>query len=264
MKKRTGWIFALLLLFTIFSQPVFAEELAIPGTGDGVDVLNAIGKAFTQNTKIEVRVPKSIGSGGAIKVVGTDMALLGRVARSIKDDEKEYGLEYKPLFEVPTVFFVNKNVTVDNLSEQQVLDIFSGKIVNWEEVGGSNAPIVVIRREDKDSSLGNLKKTFPGFKDLVFTESSTLAEKTFIMVAQIANRPDSIGFGPLDVANANDLKVLSINGRKPTAGDYPYFGIIGLVYKTANLDKISKDFIDFAASEAVYDIIRKAGGRPVK
>lgn len=254
----------MLMMAVIFSQPVFAEEVAIPGTGDGVDVLQSIGSAFTQKTAIEVRIPKSIGSDGAVKVVGTDKAILGRVARGIKDDEKEYGLEYKPLFEVMTVFFVNKSVSVDNLTEQQVIDIFSGEVTNWKDVGGSDAPIAVIQREDKDSSLANLKKNFPGFKDMVFAENSTLAEKTFIMVAQIANRPGSIGFGPLDVATANDLKVLSINGKKPTEGDYPYFGTIGLVYKTANLDKMSKDFIDFAASEEVHDIIRKAGGRPVK
>jgi phosphate transport system substrate-binding protein len=155
-------------------------------------------------------------------------------------------------------------VTVANLTEQQVLDIFSGKISNWQEVGGSDAPIVVVRREDKDSSLGNLRATFPGFKDLVFAENSTLVEKTFIMVAQIANRPASIGFGPLDVAIANGLRVLSINGKKPTDGDYPYFGTIGLVYKPANLDKLNREFIDFASSEAVHDIIVQAGGRPIK
>lgn len=264
MKKRIGVVLGFLVMFFFLSVPVFAEEVAIPGTGDGVDVLSAIGNAFTQETKVEVRVPKSIGSGGAVKVVGTDRVVLGRVARGIKDDEKEYGLEYKAVFTVPTVIFVNNSVTLDNLTEQQVLDIFSGKITNWKDVGGRDVPIVVVRREDKDSSLDNLKKTFPGFKDMVFTETATLAEKTFIMVAQIVNRPDSIGFGPLDVAIANNLKPLSINGRKPTDADYPYFGTIGLVYKTANLDAINKKFIDFAASEAVNDVIIKAGGRPIK
>ena len=264
MKKRIGFVLGLFVVFVLVSGPVFAEEVAIPGTGDGVDVLSAIGNAFTQETKIEVLVPKSIGSGGAVKVVGTDRAILGRVARGIKENEKEYGLEYKAVFEVPTAIFVNNSVTIDSLTEQQVLDIFSGKINTWKDVGGSDVPIVVIRREDKDSSLGNLKKTFPGFKDMVFTENSTLAEKTFIMVAQIVNRPDSIGFGPLDVANANNLKALSINGKKPTDADYPYFGTIGLVYKAATLDKISKDFIDFALSAARHDIIVQAGGRPVK
>lgn len=264
MKKRIGFALGLLVSFVLLSLPVFAEEVAIPGTGDGVDILTSIANAFTQETKIEVRVPKSIGSGGAIKAVGTGKAILGRVARGIKDDEKNYGLEYKAIFAVPTVIFVNNSVTITNLTEQQVLDIFSGKITNWKDVGGSDVPIVVIRREDTDSSLDNLKQTFPGFKDIVFAETSTLAEKTFIMVAQIVNRPDSIGFGPLDVAIANNIKPLSIDGRKPTDADYPYYGTIGLIYKPVNLDTVSKQFLDFASSEAVHDVIIKAGGRPIK
>ena len=182
---------------------------------------------------------------------------------TIKDKEKHFGLEYKPIFEVPTVIFVNKNVTVENLTEKQVIDIFSGKITNWKDVGGQDASIEVVRREDKDSSLNNLKKTFPGFKDIVFAQGATLAEKTYIMTAQIANRENSIGFGPLDVAIANGLKALSINGIKPTDDNYPYYGTIGLVYKTANLDANSKKFLEFATSDGAHPAVAKAGGREV-
>lgn len=261
--KRISLLSIFIFTFIFFTSTVKADEIAIPGTGDGVAVLEAIGNAFTEKEGVAVRVPKSIGSGGAIKVVGNDQAIVGRVARGIKDKEKHYGLEYKAIFEVPTVIFVNKNVTVDNLTDRQVVDIFSGQTTNWKDVGGQDASIIVVRREDKDSSLNNLKKTFPGFKDLVFTKDSTLAEKTFIMTAQIVNRPDSIGFGPYDVAVANGLKALSINGVKPTDPNYPYFGTIGLVYKPANLDANSKKFIEFATSGEADSIVEKFGGRKV-
>ena len=263
MKKKTNLILTLLLACLLSSTTAFAKEVAIPGTGDGVVVLEAIAKAFTKSEGVTVRVPKSIGSGGAVKVVGKDQAILGRVARGIKDKEKHYGLEYKPLFEVPTVIFVNENVTVDNLTEKQVIDIFSGKITNWKDVGGQDASIIVVRREDKDSSLNNLKKTFPGFKNIVFPQNATLAEKTYIMTAQIANRPNSIGFGPYDVALAKGLKALSINGLKPTNSDYSYYGTIGLVYKTAKLDDNSKKFLAFAISDEAHPAVKEAGGREV-
>ena len=129
MRERFTLLAGILCIFTFLATPVFAaDEVAIPGTGDGVAVLEAIGKAFTAREGTPVRVPKSIGSGGAVKVVGNDQAILGRVARGIKDKEKHFGLDYTPIFEVPTVIFVNKNVTVDNVTEEQVIDIFSGKI----------------------------------------------------------------------------------------------------------------------------------------
>ena len=264
MKGKKSLFAVIVLAVSLVFSGAWAADLAIPGTGDGVEVLNAVGEVFTKEKGIKVLVPKSIGSGGAVKVVGTDKAVLGRVARGIKDKEKHYGLNYKSIFEVPTVIFVHHAAAVDNLTEQQVVDIFAGKITNWSAVGGKDEEIAVIRREDGDSSLGNLKKTFPGFKDLVFSENATLAEKTYIMVAQVANRESSIGFGPLDVAMANNLKPLAINGKKPTGKDYPYFGTIGLVYKENNLDQASRDFLEFAASPAAHDAIVKAGGRPIQ
>ena len=156
MKIKKGLVgIVLLSVFFVFSA-AWAEQVAIPGTGDGVDVLNAVGKAFTEAKGIEVLVPKSIGSGGALKVVGTDKALLGRVARGIKAKEQQYGLDYVPIFRIPTVIFMNSTVSVDNLTEQQVVDIFSGQITNWSQIGGQDEEFVVDRREDKDSSLANL------------------------------------------------------------------------------------------------------------
>ena len=59
-----------------------AEVLEIVGTGDGVAILKTLGTAFTaQHPNVEVQIPKSIGSGGALKAVGTDKNVLGRVAR---------------------------------------------------------------------------------------------------------------------------------------------------------------------------------------
>ena len=263
---RTIWgilAWGFLMGSALFS-PAQATEVAIPGSGDGVDVLIAAGEVFTQKTGYTVSVPRSIGSSGAIKAVGTDKAMLGRVARKIKDDEKAYNLTYQPVFTIPTVIFVNQGVKVEGLTEQQVLDIFSGKTTNWEEVGGSDEAVVVIKREDKDSSLANLRDTFPGFKNLIFADSATLAEKTYIMTAQIANRQGGIGFGPLDVAIANKLKVLTVNGKKATDADYPYFGEIALVYKKDKLDTAGAAFLQFLTSPEGHDVLIKAGGRPLR
>ena len=119
------------------------------------------------------------------------------------------------------------------------------------------------RREDGDSSWKNLQKTFPGFKDITITENSTKAPKTPVMVAQIINRENAIGFGPYDVAIANGLKVLKVNGKGAAEPGYPYFGTIGLIYRDRNLTGITKDFVEFAVSPKAHDAIKKAGGKPL-
>ncbi len=253
-----------LILGLIFSTNVAAETLVIPGTGDGVAVLEAVGGEFQKKTGISVEIPKSIGSGGGVKAAGSEKVNLARVAREIKDKEKHFGLSYTPVFQIPTVFLVNSSVGIENLTEQQVLDIFSGKVTNWKDVGGSDGEIIVVRREEGDSSLGNLQKTFPGFKDITLTPTAFLAKKTYLMVAQIANRENTISFGPLDVALKNNLKILKINNKEASSAGYPYYGTIGLVYKDNNLTDISQKYLAFITSAEAYPAIKNAGGNPLK
>lgn len=239
------------------------EKLTIVGTGDGVAVLDAVGKAFTEKKGTEVAVPKSIGSGGGIRAVGEDRTALGRVARDIKEKEKHYGLTRTPFVRIPTVFFINSSVGVEGLTAAQVIDIYSGKTTSWKDVGGGDRTINVLRREDGDSSLKNLQRSFPGFKDLAITGSSRVMEKTPLMIKAIANLEDSIGFGPMDVAIANNLKVLKIDGKAPTDEGYPTLGTIALIYKEGNFTGDIKSFVEFATSGEAAAAIKSAGGIPL-
>jgi len=249
-----------IVILALCSVPVCGSTLDIPGTGDGVAVLKALAAAFEKETGIVVQIPESIGSSGGIVAAGTDKVEIARVARKIKEKEQPLGLTYRKVFSVPTVFFVNGEVAVDGLTSAQVLDIFSGKIDNWEKVGGSNMPIMVIVREQKDSSLNNLKETFPGFKDLAFAEMARVAPKTPFMVNIVLNEKGAIGFGPLDVALLNGLKVLAVDGKKPTDAGYPYHGEIGLVYKPENTSDNAKKFLGFIDSGKARSIIEASGG----
>jgi len=241
-----------------------AETIEIVGTGDGVIVLKAVGKAFSEaNPGVAIEVPKSIGSGGGVKAVGNDKNVLGRVARPIKDKEKGFGLSYVPFTKIPTVFFVNKSVDVDGLTAAQICDIYSGKITNWKDVGGKDARIKVVRREDGDSSLGVLKKTFPGFGDITITEKSKTAESTPDNVETVESKEGTIGFGPYDVVRAADAKVLKIDGKGPFEDGYPSHGTIGLIFKEANKTGNVEKFIKFATSPDAREAISGAGGSPL-
>ncbi|ALC18025.1 ABC-type phosphate transport system, periplasmic component [Desulfuromonas soudanensis] len=262
MKKGLRKLGLGLLLLTL-ATPAMGARIDIPGTGDGVNILAAVGEAFTAATGVEVRVPQSIGSSGGIEVVGTDKALIARVARPIKDKEQHYGLTTVNFVRVPTVFFVDPAIGIDGLSSRQILDIYAGKITNWKAVGGIDGEIEVFRREDGDSSLQNLMQTFPGFKDIVLSDRARIMNKTPHMVKAILFTPGSIGFGPLDVAIAGKLKVLKIDGMAPEQKGYPAFGILSFVFKQNNFQGDVKAFVEFATSPAAHDAIKKAGGVPL-
>ena len=259
--SRTLAIFLLLLLF---GTSALAEELAIVGTGDGVKILKALETAFEKgHPGVTIQIPDSIGSTGGIKAVGEGEALLGRVARPIKEKEQAYGLGHRPFAKVPVVFFVNPVIGLQGLSARDICAIYSGKITNWKEVGGKDLPIIVVRREDTDSSLEVLRKSFPGFKDLVLTGKARLAGKTPEMFETVETQPAAIGFGPHDVAKNAKVKMLAIDGRLPTFPDYPSVNTLALIFKEGKLSGNAKAFVDFATSPAVAPIITAAGGVPL-
>jgi len=254
-------IFAALILF---APSVRAETLTIVGTGDGVTVLENIGRAFSKiYPDVTIKVPPSIGSSGGVKAVGLDKYRLGRVGRPIKEKEKIYGLDYVPYTKLPVVFFVNNNVDVTALSSVQINDIFRGKITNWREVGGKDHKIRIIRRERGDSSLGYLRQSFPGFADVKITKKSRTTLYNSENIDMVSTVPGAIGFGPYADALKAGLTSLIIDGHPPTSPDYPTFGTIGLVFKAKNRIGTIARFVDFCTSKQAFDAIKAGYGIPL-
>src|SRR3977135_1810531 len=80
----------------------YASDLSVVGTGDGIDLLRALGAAYTAaHPDTNVIVPPSIGSGGGIAAVGSGKEVLGRIARPLSDSQKEDGLVGTPGIPLP-------------------------------------------------------------------------------------------------------------------------------------------------------------------
>lgn len=262
MKKLHVGVLAVALLFgaAVAAQ---AAQLTIVGTGSGVAILEAIAVDFMKvHPEHAVSIPKSIGSGGGIKAVGREEYQLGRVARKIKQKEEHYGLSYMPVAKMPIVFFTNKNVGVENLTVQQVLDIYSGKITKWSEVGGPDARVRVVRREDGDSSLSVLRELFPGFANIVITERSKTVYSDPETLDIVEKKDNTIAFGTYGNASNRQVRVLNIKGASPTDAEYPYFGTLALIFLEKNKKGAVADFLQFATSERASNAIKRAGGAP--
>ncbi len=250
-----------------FAQPGIAveKELIIVGTGAGMPVIQAVGKAFTrENPDIRVLVPPSIGSGGAIKAVGKGESLLGRVARGIADKEIKYGLTQTPLAKLPIIFYTHASVTLDSITPEQACAIYSGTIRTWEVLNAGTGPIRVIRREAGDSSLNVLIDRVPGFATMTPTQVAKATYTDQETVDTCAHVKNSIAYGALaDVINRVSIHVVRINGIAPSDPDYPYFAPLDLVYKQENYQGTLKQFVEFLSSAGARKAIRDTGGLPV-
>ena len=262
--KRILSLIAVLTSILVLSGSAMGETITIVGTGSGMEVLKVVGDAFSQNNPdVTIEVPKSIGSGGGIKAVGNDENKIGRIARKIKEKEKNYGLSYVPFTKMPIVFFVNRNAGVKDLSPQQVCDIYSGKTTNWKDVGGKDGKIRVIRREDGDSSLSVLLDSFPGFKDIELTKRSKTTLNDAETCKTCEGTENAIAFGTFINAKQYNVDIVTIGGKTPADSDYPYFGTLALIFKDANKIGNIKKFVEFATSAAAHDLIRQTGGLPL-
>src|SRR5690242_10369017 len=179
--------------FAVFGLSANAGDLSVVGTGDGIDLLRALGAAYSaDHPDTNVVVPPSIGSGGGIAAVSSNKEVLARAARPLSESEREAGLIATPVFRLPSAFFVHRSAGVKGLTTAQLADVYSGKVSNWKEVGGNDVRIKIVRREDADSTLQVLRQSMPGWKNLTITEKSKTAVTTQDCIDTVKEVPGAI------------------------------------------------------------------------
>ena len=228
------------------------KVVVVQGTGDSESILRIIASHFNQKyPEITVLVPDGIGSLGGVRSLLNGGADLARTARSFTLESRGGGREIF-MVDVPLVFVIHRSVKgVDNLSQEQILQIYSGGISNWTELGGPNAKIYPVTRQAGASSFIALKSSIDKFGE-GHTVSKIFYSTTDVEQA-VADHDYTIGYLPLSAVVNSNLKVLSLNGVAPTlealqSGDYPHKITFYLTAKKSPKEHV-KTFVDFATSE---------------
>jgi phosphate transport system substrate-binding protein len=240
------------------------DKLEIVGTGDGIDLLRALGNAYSEQDKqVRIDIPPSIGSGGGIAAVGSGKAVLGRVARNLSDAEIAMGIVYRPIARLPSALVANPNNGVTSLTSRQLRDIYSGQVTNWKELGGADLRIRVVRREDTDSTLLVLRESMPGWKDMTITEKSKTATTTQEAVETVREVPGAIGFAPFSKMLEHGTTVLKIDGHHPTEAQYPSSAVLALIYTDKTVTPEARAFVRFVGTPKAREIVTSFGNIPV-
>lgn len=268
-----GLMAALLLSILPFlnPQPVNAEVLEIPGTGACQVLLRGVARAF--NAKYpdhQVVVPSSIGSSGGIRAVRDDRAILARVAQPLKGKEKTYGLRYLVFAQDMVVFAVGAKVTVRNLTTAQLLDLYSGKITNWREVGGKSGLVRLLVRQPGDSSLLVIQEHLPAFQKITFPPSAKSIHtdpKLLDMVQKYKHSLCWLTFSALKGAHS-PVYPLALDGVAPTPENaqshkYKLLEPYALIFKEERLNDLAKIFLDFIFSKECQQLMKEYGVIPV-
>lgn len=253
------------LVLALLAPPAEAGQatINIVGTGDGLQMMRALGAAYMAGEPdVEVTVPPSIGSGGAVAAVTAGRELVGRVARPLSEAEKAQGLTYIPIARIASAFFVHPGVGVSSLSSEQLTAIYSGGVTNWSEVGGADMKIRVVRREDSDSSLQALRASLPGWSALVITPLSKTAVTTQDAIETVGRVEGAIGFGPFSRELDGRVQAIAVDGKRPDGPGYPSGVTLALITSVGATDRVVADLVAFMRSPRAADIIREYGAVP--
>jgi phosphate transport system substrate-binding protein len=270
--KKTATAFAvfLALLFAPGVALGLSGELVIEGTGDSQGLLRDLAWRFMRvHASVEVVIPESVGSTGGINALRNRQIELARTARPLTIEERRAGLTEVVFAKSPVVFVVHPSVAeIDSITTEQVLDIYSGKVMWWEELGGQPFKIYPVSREPGDSSRLVLEEKLQGFRDITPGAMVRTAYSTSESVDMIKGHKNTIGYMPMSAAYRSGLKLLKLNGVSPTVenvlnGTYPLVLPLSVVHGS-ELSPTAKGFVDFLFGPVATDVIKKYGGAPVK
>ena len=140
--------------------------VVITGSTSVEKILNDMKDEFTaQNPNVTIEYTGS-GSSAGIKDTKAKTNNIGASSREIKDDEKDADLKQEVFAYDGIAVIVNPaNEAVKNITTEQLADIYSGKITNWKEVGGDDAEIFVVSREESSG-------TRSAFEELIALEDA--------------------------------------------------------------------------------------------
>lgn len=206
----------------------------------------------------------TIAGGGSFtgqNQVGAGSVNIGNSDVALQDSLKDKGLVETKLVGIPFVFIANNDVNIDNLSQQQYIDIMTGKVTNWKEVGGKDQKITLIHRAKSSGSRATIGEVV--LKNAAFTDNAVIQDSNGAVRSAISSTPGAIGY--VDAAYVDQsIKALSYNGVKYSVenvvnGTYPVY-TFGRMFTKGEPTGAVKAFIDYATSKEFQDAFAEKNG----
>ena len=222
------------------------------------------------------------GSGTGIAALVNGTVDIANASRQIKEEEvdeaKSNGIE--PLEHIiardAIAVIVNPENPVSQLTLQQISDIYSGKITNWQEVGGEDRPIVRLSRETNSGThvyfLETVLRLGNSEDKTLFSMDTLLLPSSEGIVSEVRQNPNAVGYDGLGYV-PDDLKMIAIAEETggayvlpsiPTVNDKTYPIARDLyMYTNGEPTGVVKEYLDWILSSEAQQIVADLGFVPV-
>lgn len=240
------------------------QTVSTDGSTSMESVIGFLSEAYQEKTGVKVTYNPT-GSGSGIQAVQENRCDIGLSSRDLKDEEKEK-LNGTVIAYDGIAIIVNPENPVEDMSVEQIAQIYTGEIDNWQEVGGEDSPIVCIGREAASGTRDGFESVTGTADKCKYAQELT---STGDVIQTVASNPNAIGYASL-ASVGNSVKTVSVNGVIPSeetilSGDYSVQrGFFLVTPKDRNLSEQAQNFYDFCISNEADDLIRKAGAVPIE
>ena len=253
-------------IFAIFTACALAASLTACGGSQDTE-----SQADAGETSESTTLSGAIATGGSTSVE----KVIGALSESfmelnpdvdLKEEETAQGLTATTFALDGIAIVVNSENPVSDLSLEQIKGLADGTITNWKDVGGNDAPVVLIGREAGSGTRDGFE-SIVGVKDACKYEQELTS--TGAVIAGVAANPNAFGYASLSAVDET-IKAVTVDGvaaTEATVQDGTYKIQRPFIFVTkdgAEQTEQTKAFMEYATSEEVSDLIAQAGAVPLK
>lgn len=228
-----------------------------------------LAKAYENKTGISVQLNGGGATNGIRKTAAVKVDMGGSCRMNLPEiDRSEMHASLHPVAWDALAIIVNKENPVNNLTTTQIKSIYLGKITNWQDVGGPDAPIRLYTRRGKFSGVGYTIRQYLFEDRLTEFHSEYVTKSSGPLEKAVEKDPLAMGITGVSSARKRAVKIIGFDGKVPSYenvrdGKYGLYRPLYLVTGPSPSSNV-KEFLRFASSKEGRKIIRENGTVPYR
>lgn len=262
-------LFTLLLSSSLVASELTAFEklngqLNIAGGTAHIPVMKKAARVIMEhNPDVRITIAGG-GSGVGVQQVANGLVDIGNTGRALKNSELNLGLNSYAFAIDGVAIIIHPNNPVNDLSQQQIIDIYQGKITNWQEVGGQDKQIHLFSRDEASGTRSVFSKKL--LKGAQLAQSAHIVPSNGAMKTAVSQDLGAIGYSSVgyidDMVKAPSYNQIVPNQESCASGSYP---VVRRLYMNTqeNHSQLTQAFIDYIYSPQGAQHIQASGYIPL-